>query len=108
MRPTSSMKRALTQHDLPPTQPPSPRAEEGEGYEDDNDYGHEMGPDDEEHDDGGMGDMPEQPDVAWYLSHWDMSNLAKIAICRTYANYLSAQIPKGEGPRVTHKRKIKK
>jgi len=59
--------------------------------------------DEQEHD-----DEPAQPDVAWYLSKWEMSNLAKIAICRTYANYLSAQIPKGEGPRVTHKRKTKK
>lgn len=39
-------------------------------------------------------EMPEQPDLGWYLGHWDMSPKAQIAICRTFANYLSAKLPK--------------
>lgn len=100
------MKRALAKQlsdDIPPTQPVPPNSEEVEGFEDDEVDDPEMG-----YDEPDAPDMPEQPDLAWYLSNWEMTNLAKIAICRTYANYLSAQIPKGEGPRVTHKKKIKK
>lgn len=43
---------------------------------------------------GGGGEWPEQPDLGWYLSHWDISAKGMIAICRTFANYLSAQQPK--------------
>lgn len=39
-------------------------------------------------------DWPEQPDLGWYLGDWDVSPKGKIAICRTFANYLSAQLPK--------------
>lgn len=42
----------------------------------------------------GSDDVPQDPDLAWYLSQWDMSDLQRIGLCRTYANYLSARIPK--------------
>lgn len=45
-------------------------------------------------DDAVAQDAPEQPDLGWYLAHWDMSPKAQIAICRTFANYLSAKLPK--------------
>lgn len=37
---------------------------------------------------------PQQPDLGWYLGQWEISAKGKIAICRTFANYLSAQLPK--------------
>lgn len=45
-------------------------------------------------DDMPQSDFPEQPDLGWYLGHWEMSPKSQIAICRTFANYLSAQLPK--------------
>jgi len=44
--------------------------------------------------DSGEDFLGQSPDLGWYLGHWDMSDLAKIALCRTFANYLSARIPK--------------
>jgi len=88
------MKRGVNnnagEEDIPKTQleggfsSPPPSSEEGEGY-----YEPEGG----DHPEPGI-DMPEDPELGWYLSHWDMSDLAKIAVCRTYANYLSAKQPK--------------
>jgi len=43
---------------------------------------------------GDSDETPQDPDLAWYLSQWDMSDLQRIGLCRTYANYLSARIPK--------------
>jgi len=50
--------------------------------------------DDYMEEDSGEDFLGESPDLGWYLGHWDMSDLAKIGICRTFANYLSARIPK--------------
>lgn len=50
--------------------------------------------DDEVAQDQAQLEMPEQPDLGWYLSNWEISPKGKIAICRTFANYLSAQLPK--------------
>jgi len=87
------MKRAATnnagEEDVPKTQPgfssPPPSYEEDERY-----------PRSEELDAGDPQefDWPEDPELGWYLSHWEMTDLAKIAVCRTYANYLSAKQPK--------------
>lgn len=77
--------------DIPPTQrvPSEEEMDGGEGYPED---GEGDGPS------GEIGDQtlqwPEQPDLGWYLSHWDISPKGQIAICRTFANYLSAQLPK--------------
>lgn len=51
--------------------------------------------DEPEHNDNGAGvEMPEQPDLGWYFSNWDISPKGQIALCRTFANYLSAKLPK--------------
>jgi len=85
------MKRANTNagQDLPtPSQAgspifssPPPSSDEGEGYyeAEDVDNRQQWGAQDF--------DWPEDPELGWYLSHWEMTDLAKIAVCRTYANY---------------------
>lgn len=69
------------------------------------------GSDDEVAQDEMQLDWPEQPDLGWYLGHWDVSPKGKIAICRTFANYLSAQLPKQVEARPTRysgaKKKLK-
>lgn len=75
--------------DIPPTQP--------YGEYDDGEGSQHSGMDEEDVE-GGEG--PDQPDLGWYFSNWELSDQAKIAICRTFANYLSARIPKVvEGPK---------
>jgi hypothetical protein len=35
--------------------------------------------------------LPPEPDVEWYLSLYDITDAARVSICRTYASYLVAR-----------------
>jgi len=108
------MKRAANNNageaDVPSTQPPMfssppPSSESGEGYYEPEDVDHRQQWGEEE------GDFPEQPDLGWYFSQYEISDLAVIAVCRTFANYLSAKQPKNVEPKAgcyTKRRKVGK
>lgn len=74
----SRTKNVVDFDDIPPTQPIP-------DMEDD---------DEEEPMEEGEDDFPEQPDLGWFFQHWELTDLQMIAICRTFANYISAKVPK--------------
>lgn len=41
--------------------------------------------------DSGEVELPEEPDLEWYLDHYDLGDPQKVSICRTYASYLVAK-----------------
>lgn len=43
---------------------------------------------------GYLAEDPEIPDLGYYLSAFDLTYSEQVRICRTYASYLAAQIPK--------------
>jgi len=77
--------------DVPPTQriPSEEEISGREGFAEDGESGEPVGDFGDQID-----EWPEQPDLGWYLGHWDISKKGQIAICRTFANYISAQLPK--------------
>lgn len=88
--------------DLPPTQRiPEEDMDEGAGRAESgaesgsyNGVGESDEIHEDQHYDGASAMMPDQPDLGWYFANWDISPKGQIALCRTFANYLSAKLPK--------------
>lgn len=92
-----SLRNLVAVEELPPTIPISDDVEVYEGDDIDDVLSDPGQIDDEEQDYEGEEDG--EPDLRSYFSQWDLAPGDQIALCRTYANHLSAAMrPKTRGP----------